>query len=193
MPKQAVDPRARLASRVGVLAAKKIGLGYEVLEVKVPFGDAPSHLSVWGVESARVGHHAREVGARGGRCRDPFAVDDVQRHRDFDQHMFAGAQAGHRLLGVKMAGCGKDDCIDVRVGKALVQIHAEVRNGPFLRERRRGSGDTSHKARHVHSRYSLEDLHVRPRDRSFARKTQMKRYRAILQFIARPAVSEALG
>ena len=59
---------------------------------------------------------------------------------------------------VKMTWRGENDRIDVRAGKTLVQRHADVGDGPFLRERCRAVGDTTREAHHLHARCSPEDL-----------------------------------
>src|SRR6185295_15573952 len=103
MPQQVVGPAARVARRVDVLAAEKIGLHVHLLDLELTLLDALVNPLVARVEAAHVPAHRDDAGLLGD-LHQVLGVFDAVGDRDLDQNMFAGA---HHLLALPKMHLGR--------------------------------------------------------------------------------------
>ncbi len=131
VPQQVVGPAARLAQRVGVRAAEKIGLHVHLQETEFSGGDLLVHILVAGVEAAGVAAHRDQAGLLLQRHHFLSALERVG-ERNFDLDMLAGLQACQRLFGMQLRRRAENDGIDFGQRQAARQVGADMRNAVFV-------------------------------------------------------------
>ena len=133
VPQQVVGPRARLAGRVHVLAAKEVGLDVHLLHVQLTRLDPLVDPLVAGVEAAHVPGHADHAGLLLDRYQ-PLGIGDRISDWDLDQDVLAGAHGHLGLIGVDLGRTGDDHRLEARLLKRFGQVGRPVRNLPLAGE-----------------------------------------------------------
>ena len=125
-----VRPAARLAKRIHVGAAEKVGLHIHLLDVEFARLDLLIHILVTWVEAARVAAHGDEFARLGQRHHVLCTLERIGQW-NFHLDMFASLQARDGLLGVHLRGRAQNDRIHLLECKAFAQIGRHMRNAVF--------------------------------------------------------------
>ena len=131
VPQQVVGPRARFAQRIGVGAAEEIGLHVHLLDVQFAGNDFVVHPLVAGVEAAGVADHRNQAGFF-LYFQHFFGVAPRVGQRDFDLHVFAGAQALQGLRGVHLGGGTQNHRVQLGQGERGGQIVGDKTDAVFV-------------------------------------------------------------
>ena len=176
MPQQVVGPAPGLAQRVDVGAAEEEGLGHQVLKLQLPGLDPPMHPLVARVEASHVVHHRDQAG--GPLYLDhPLGAHERIRHRDLDEHVFAGVHHLLGLPGVQRRRRGEDGRLHPRLAEALVEIHRPV-GDPVLAGHGLGVlGHAAHDGCDLHAFDARQRIEVLVRERPFSNHADLHEFR----------------
>src|SRR4051794_35431442 len=157
MPQEVVGPTARVARRVDVLAAEKIGLHVHLLDLELTLLDALVNPLVARVEAAHVPAHRDDAGLLGD-LHQLLGVFDAVGDWDLDQYMFAGA---HHLLALPEMHLGRRG-ENHRIGAfdALGQVAGVMGNAVFLGDLRGGVLIAADQRGHLYAGNALERVEM---------------------------------
>ena len=174
VPKQMIGPRARLAQRIHVGAAKEIRLHVHLLDRELARNDSLVHPLVARVEAARVADH-RNLAGLFLESRDLLGVREAVGQRNLDLDVLARLEAGDRLCGVHLRGRAQDDGVDLRQREAVGEIAGDVADAVLGRDLLRLREFPAHDGDHFNTVDQLDRVEVLGAERAGAGKRDLDR------------------